>query len=134
VYKIDPAGSGTASQSVWCDMVTDGGGWTLLSSHDAAGGYFDTQTALATGSVSADGPTSLYSILGLVDSFKRDNKLEFRYNAKATKSGPIDTWVTASQTSSPLDAGRAGGCASDWKVSGNLCNVIHNLTPLPRRF
>jgi len=116
VYKIDPSGSGTASQSVYCDMATNGGGWTLLSSHDSAGGYFDTKTALSTGSVGADGPTSLYSILGLVDSFKRDGKFEFRYNTKATKSGPTDTFVTASQTSSPLDSGRIGGCAADWKV------------------
>ena len=52
----------------------------------------------------------------MVDAFKRDGKFEFRYNTKATKSGPVDTWVTASQTSSPLDTSRVGGCAADWKV------------------
>jgi hypothetical protein len=118
VYKIDPTGNGTASLSVFCDMVSNGGGWTLLSSHDATGGYFgDTMSALSIGSVSADGPTSLYSILGLVDSFKRDDKFVFRYNSKATKNGPVDTWVIASQASSPLQNDRAGGCAADWKVS-----------------
>lgn len=124
VYKIDPSGSGTALQSVYCDMTTNGGGWTLLSSHDSAGGYFDTKTALSTGSVGADGPTSLYSILGLVESFKRDGKFEFRYNTKATKSGPTDTYVTASQTSSPLDTGRIGGCAADWKVGGSVRGCV----------
>lgn len=124
VYKIDPTGNGTASLSVFCDMVSNGGGWTLLSSHDATGGYFgDTMSALSIGSVSADGPTSLYSILGLVDSFKRDDKFVFRYNSKATKNGPVDTWVIASQASSPLQNDRAGGCAADWKILENNYDV-----------
>jgi sn-glycerol 3-phosphate transport system substrate-binding protein len=49
-------------------------------------------------------------------NIKRNGKFEFRYNTLAAKSQVVNTWVTASQTSSPLDSSRAGGCAADWKV------------------
>lgn len=29
-YVIQPAGKGTQTIQVWCDMVTDGGGWTMV--------------------------------------------------------------------------------------------------------
>ncbi len=98
-------------------MDSNGGGWTLLLSHDANGGYFQQQaTALSHGQLDASGPPALYSILGAVASFKRDGKFEFRYNTLAAKGQTVNTWVTASQTSNPLDTSRAGGCAADWKV------------------
>jgi NAD(P)-dependent dehydrogenase (short-subunit alcohol dehydrogenase family) len=93
MLEINVIGTFLCAQAAAREMATNGGGWTLLSSHDSAGGYFDTNTALFTGSVGADGPTSLYSILGLVDSFKRDGKFDVDiYDAalNSMKGTPIE--------------------------------------------
>jgi len=38
VYTIDLDGTGTSSFEVWCDMTTDGGGWTLFWWYEGTGG------------------------------------------------------------------------------------------------
>nr|BFD63554.1 hypothetical protein BdHM001_22350 [Bdellovibrio sp. HM001] len=76
VYYVDPTGS--SPFPVYCDMTTDGGGWTRLFRHNIAGGYFaDATDAL---SKNAANPTAdLHSILNRIDNFKTSgNRYHFR--------------------------------------------------------
>lgn len=76
VYYVDPTGS--APFPVYCDMTTDGGGWTRLFRHNIAGGYFADATDALT--KNATTPTAnLHSILNRIDNFKTSgNRYHFR--------------------------------------------------------
>ena len=117
-YWVDPNGGGTGDAfPVLCEMAKEGGGWTLLTNHQATAGYFgDLSTALAYNTGNPTAP--LYSILGKVDQFKGANGYELLYWNRQH-----DVFVVNRQASSPLDSFLAGGCAQQNVI------VSSNYTP-----
>lgn len=74
IYEIRPAGLAGPVLDVWCDLTTDGGGWTRVFYHDVAAGYFASNDDASASN--ADNPESgRYSIL---------NQLEFLRSADGT--------------------------------------------------
>lgn len=76
-YWIHPA-NGNAIE-VFCDMTTDGGGWTRLFVHKTSGGFW---SGLDASSHNVDDPTAdLYSVLEKLEDFRGgDGKFKLRIN------------------------------------------------------
>ena len=74
----------SSSQKMYVDMVTSGGGWTLIVCSDVQGSDWDTTTVLSLNS-STPSINSNYSILNLADSLKTNlsGKLNYRIDAEA---------------------------------------------------
>lgn len=85
VYWIKPSGA-SASMRVYCDMVTAGGGWTLLVSNP---GPWSTWDSTKIWSYNAGSPsiTTPYSILNQADNIKTNIGGNLQYKVDAVSVG-----------------------------------------------
>jgi hypothetical protein len=107
VYPIEVGGS---PLTVYCDMNTEGGGWTQLYHQDTTVGLGYLPTSVWTAGINQGTPNvDQYSILNLIDEFEGVSPgFEFMIDWQNDRSD----WVRWEQTENPFDvdddAARAG--------------------------
>lgn len=75
IYSLTVPGIG--SMPLYCDLTSDGGGWTRIFKHNVSAGYFASTTEAKSLNTS-DPENAKYSILNLLDNFKAMNRFTFR--------------------------------------------------------
>ena len=105
VYEVRPGGLTGSTLDVWCDLTTDGGGWTRVFRHDVASGYFASNDDAHVSN--ADDPENgRYSILNQLEDLRStDGTFTLRIKWPDLPAGGRNIWR---QVSNPTTAPVAG--------------------------
>ncbi len=124
----------SSAQKMYVDMVTSGGGWTLIVCSETQGSAWNTTTVLSLNS-STPSITSNYSILNLADSLKTNlsGKLNYRIDAQAigTYGGvweaDFDNTFTATSMSNAI-ATNIIKYGTNWSINTGTSNTNESLS------
>ncbi|TXD35141.1 DUF4215 domain-containing protein [Lujinxingia vulgaris] len=133
VYSIDPNEDGTL-EDVYCDMDTDGGGWTLVAStfqtllRDEASAYYADLSTLDP----ASGQTGIWSGLRALVDTTGDMRFTCKVDAAASQGPTFDvdlsfydvswyqTLTTGSHADSCFEENQGAGYTGPWNRRNNL--------------